>query len=333
MDIDTNAIHTTTQKLTSTERPIETITQEIQYYKTQVGSGIIELGKRLIEAKRVLPQGEWLLYLKDTVEFSERTAQNFMRIAKEYANPQLVTDLGTAKAVCLLALTDGERAEAIETTHEINGEEKTVFEMTKKEVETLTREISEERKKAETLKFEWDEKLKESEEKHLTELEAKNEQLNTLKKELENLENQEPPTVIAELDEESLERMKKEVEETAFEEYAKKEAALMEQIREAEKAVKIAKASEDENLKKIEAAEAKAAALATAVEKAEKELIMAATPEITEFKVHFESCKNEMENMKEIIYYLRDNEKSAEADKLTKAISALCDQIKNVINS
>ncbi|MEG1335992.1 MAG: hypothetical protein RSC99_06175 [Clostridiales bacterium] len=60
---------------------------------------------------------------------------------------------------------------------------------------------------------------------------------------------------------------------------------------------------------------------------------MAATPEITEFKVHFESCKNEMENMKEIIYYLRDNEKSAEADKLTKAISALCDQIKNVINS
>ena len=82
-------------------RPIEVITQEINFYKLQAGNAIIEIGKRLHEAKLTLPHGAWGAWLQNEVEFSERTAQNFMRIAKEYRNPQLIADMGnSARRIC-----------------------------------------------------------------------------------------------------------------------------------------------------------------------------------------------------------------------------------------
>ena len=81
-------------------RPIEVITQEINFYKLQAGNAIIEIGKRLHEAKLTLPHGAWGAWLQNEVEFSERTAQNFMRIAKEYRNPQLIADMGVPQRHC-----------------------------------------------------------------------------------------------------------------------------------------------------------------------------------------------------------------------------------------
>lgn len=64
-------------------RPIETITAEIRILKARAGEDIIGIGQRLIEAKEQLPHGEWLPWLENEVQFSERSAQQFMRIAKE----------------------------------------------------------------------------------------------------------------------------------------------------------------------------------------------------------------------------------------------------------
>lgn len=107
-------------------RPIEVITQEINFYKSQAGNAIIEIGKRLHEAKLTLPHGAWGAWLQNEVEFSERTAQNFMRIAKEYRNPQLIADMGNSatKALLLLSLPAEEREEFVGEAHEIDGEEK-----------------------------------------------------------------------------------------------------------------------------------------------------------------------------------------------------------------
>ena len=80
-------------------RPIEAITEEIIFYKAQAGAAILEIGKRLNEAKAQLPHGEWLGWLQEKVDFSESTAQRFMRLAKEYENPSPVTDLGASKAL------------------------------------------------------------------------------------------------------------------------------------------------------------------------------------------------------------------------------------------
>ncbi|MEG1497657.1 MAG: hypothetical protein RR385_09830, partial [Clostridiales bacterium] len=110
------------------------------------------------------------------------------------------------------------------------------------------------------------------------------------------------------------------------EEYAKKEAVLMEQIREAEKAVEKAKTKEELALKEVQEAKAKAEELSLAVTKAEKEILIAGSPEITEFKVHFNGCRDLLDKMSEIITNLKIDEKIEDAEKLTKALNALCTQ-------
>lgn len=91
------------------ERSITTITDEIIFYKSVGGQAVIEIGKRLIEAKAQLKHGEWLPWLSEKVEFSEASAQRFMQLAREYENPALVRDLGASKALALLALPASER--------------------------------------------------------------------------------------------------------------------------------------------------------------------------------------------------------------------------------
>lgn len=124
-------------------RGIAVITDEIVFYKNVGGNAIIEIGKRLNEAKSQLSHGEWLDWLREKVEFSERTAQNFMRIAKEYRNPHTIADLGTAKALALLALPDSEREQFAAEKHVVNGEEKAVADMTGEELKKAIRERDE----------------------------------------------------------------------------------------------------------------------------------------------------------------------------------------------
>ena len=101
-------------------RPIETITAEILVYKNQAGAALLEIGRRLMEAKAQLGHGEWLTWLTEAVEFSEATAQRFMRIAREYPNPSTLTDLGASKALALLAIPAEDReafAEEVDAEH------------------------------------------------------------------------------------------------------------------------------------------------------------------------------------------------------------------------
>ena len=79
-------------------RDIEVITEEILSLKLKAGEAILDIGDRLIEAKGMLTHGEWLSWLEDRVEFTERTAQRFMRLAREWRNPTALSDLGATKA-------------------------------------------------------------------------------------------------------------------------------------------------------------------------------------------------------------------------------------------
>lgn len=90
-------------------RTIEVITGEILDAKRAGGEAILTIGRCLIEAKDMLRHGEWLPWLNEQVELSERTAQKFMKLAREWSNPNTLADLGASKALMLLALPEGER--------------------------------------------------------------------------------------------------------------------------------------------------------------------------------------------------------------------------------
>lgn len=125
-------------------RTIETITDEILDAKRTGGEAILTIGRCLIEAKDMLPHGEWLPWLNERVELSERTAQKFMRLAQKWSNPSALADLGATKALLLLALPEEERDEFIEDHN--------VIDMSTRQLEQAIRERDEARKAAEAAK-------------------------------------------------------------------------------------------------------------------------------------------------------------------------------------
>nr|WP_242831931.1 DUF3102 domain-containing protein [Desulfitobacterium hafniense] len=84
----------------------------------------IEVGRRLKEAKELLNHGEWLKWLKETVNYSKSTAENLMNLYKEYGpkllslsdddlNSQALGNLTYTQAVLLLGLPEEEREEFV----------------------------------------------------------------------------------------------------------------------------------------------------------------------------------------------------------------------------
>ena len=133
------------------ERDLEVIESEILFFKRQAGQSIIEIGKRLNEAKERLCHGEWLPWLREKVDISERSAQDFMRLAREYSESAEIADLGATKALALMALSRFERDEFVAEKHAVDGVEKSVSEMTVKELKQAIAERDEARKCMEEL--------------------------------------------------------------------------------------------------------------------------------------------------------------------------------------
>jgi hypothetical protein len=90
-----------------------------------------------------LPHGEWGKWLEDKVDFTDRTAQRFIRVSKEFSNMTSLSSLGSRKLFALLDVPSEEREEFISNPHEVNGEIKTVDEMTTRELQKTIKEKKE----------------------------------------------------------------------------------------------------------------------------------------------------------------------------------------------
>ena len=94
---------------------LEKIEKEIITLKNQTAENMIQIGCKLIEAKKQLSHGEWGVWLENKVEFSQRTANQFMRIAKEFgSNSQAISNLEITKVGLLLDVPTEKREEFIE---------------------------------------------------------------------------------------------------------------------------------------------------------------------------------------------------------------------------
>ena len=105
--------------LTTTRTP-EVIAAEVRALTATVLTNVIEIGRRFAEAKALLPHGEFGAWLENSTGYSQRTANNFMRLFDAYgdqqasmfgANPnsQAFANLPYTKALALLSVPEEER--------------------------------------------------------------------------------------------------------------------------------------------------------------------------------------------------------------------------------
>ncbi len=138
-------------------RSIEIVTAEIHTIRDNVVrvfmDGVVQIGRRLEEAKQLVPQGEWLQYLDKELGYKPTTAQNYMRIAREFGDGQIglsgktpsdfFGNLGYSQLLPLLGLPEEEREQLAEE-HDLAG-------MSSREIQALVKERDEAKANADRL--------------------------------------------------------------------------------------------------------------------------------------------------------------------------------------
>jgi DNA repair exonuclease SbcCD ATPase subunit len=322
------------KKESAPAREIGVITAEIKdlcrQAQTMALLYAVEIGRRLEEAKRALPYGKWGEWLKNEVEFSQSSANNFMKLYEEYGAAQIsifgasvdsqtFANLPYSKALQLLAVPKDER--------EAFAEEVGAADLSVKELKAAIEERDRAKKEAEDAK-------------------AREEEL------ADKLAEAEAAAVQSSIKAEEATALHKKLEEMTGElERAKENAStLREQLKKAEKDPKIPKAKLDQIRKeaaeaarkeaeaasskvlaeaksKAEAAEADAIAAKLAAKQAQERLeeaqkkLKTASPEVTAFKALFDSMQGTAAKLRTMIEKVREDDPET-ADKLSAALKA-----------
>lgn len=302
-------------------RSIEQITDDILRLQQDAGNAVIGIGLRLIEAKEMLPHGEWLPWLTEQVGYSEKSAQNYMRLARKCSNPQLVADLGVRKALTLLTLPAEEQEQFVAEPHIVNGEEKSVIDMTSRELERAIRERDEALRAAETAKAE-----ARSAENSRAKMEADMAALKQLHESAQAAEEQARQALTAAqaelkaIQEKPVEVAVMAVDQDALDK-ARREAVAEMQAK-VDKAVEARKRAEV----KSKSAEESIAALRQQLEAAqrvEKQAAMAGDKDFAAFELLFSQTQENVNKLHGLLLKVRGRGDAALADKLKSALLAL----------
>ena len=300
------------------DRTIEAITGEILDAKRAGGEAILTIGRCLIEAKDMLPHGEWLPWLTEQVEFSPRTAQNFMRLAREWSNTQTLADLGASKALTLLALPAEEREQFMEDHN--------VIDMSARQLEQAIKERDEARKAAEAAKADAA-TAEQARAKMAEDMALLNARLTGAR------EDREQAVESAKKLEAELAELKSRPVEVAVETVADPEAlqkARAEAV--AEMQAKLDKAKERQKKAEAQATEAQAALERTQAqlqdsERARKNAVLASDEDMATFQVLFQQAQEQANKMRGILLKLRGRPDPTAAQGVEKALRALSEVI------
>lgn len=309
------------------EERLGEVTAEIKTLNRQAGkimlSYAIEIGKRLAEAKELVGHGGWGDYLEHEVSISASSANNFMRVAEEYGRDQVslfdtdrqaFEDLSYTKAVALLSLPEGERAEF--------ARENNVKEMSTRELQAAIKERDEARKAEAEAKAEQKmaEAAKETMEKQMT---MAKEQVESLRRELDELKAK-PVEVAVEktVDKEALAKARKEAEAEKKQQKVslalKKAEEDMAKLRERMKGVEA-----ERDAAKSAQADAKAE-----VEKLKKELQVSGNKTVATFGVYFDEVQSSFGKLEDCLEELKKAGDMENHTKLSKAAAALVENFR-----
>lgn len=300
------------------QRDIKTVTTEIRTLHRQAQCMVlgyaIEIGRRLKEAKAMLDHGQWGPWLREEVDFSQSSANNFMRIFEEYgaqqvslfgdANSQALGNLPYTHALRLLALPAEERESFAEEHH--------AEELSTRELEKLIRERDEARRAEQDAQ----EKAAAAEEVAKGAEDARRDALAAA----ERLKNAQA----AEKDAKAAAKQAK-AELKALRENPVIPAEVLEKLR-AEEAERAAETAQKETARRVAEAEKAAHESARRAEQAERQLA-AADPEVATFKAWFRAVQDDFARMQETHAQVTDQ---AKADKLRAAVRALLERERTV---
>lgn len=299
----------------------------------------IEIGRRLNEAKKMLSHGEWMPWLEQEVPFSDRHAQNYMKIYREYGaaqqglfgpetNAKYISDLPISKALLLLSVPESDRdafAEEVDAEHISAEELKQAIrekEEAQRQLQTMEARL-EDTQKALSAQFdaatELNRKLAEVREGLQEEAAHAEKNERELKARIRELENR-PVEVAVERDEAAIEEAVTAAKAKATQEYATQIQALQTAL---EKANSKADAAAEE---KLSAAEKEAEQLRLDLEAARRKLQLS-DADVTAFGIHFNA------GQKELLEAFASLKKIAERDmstaiKLTDAFR----QLQNILS-
>lgn len=298
-------------------RDIEVITREILDAKRRGGEAILTIGRCLTEAKQALPHGEWLPWLNERVELSERAAQRFMRLSREWSNPTTLSDLGASKALMLLALPEPERDQFMEDHN--------VIDMSARQLEQAIKDRDEARKAAETAQAEAS-AAEQARAKMEEDMKLLNARLSGAQEDREQAAQ-----AVARLEAQLAELKEKPVEvavETVVDPEAIEKAraeAVAEMQGKLDKA-KEAKAKADERRKQAEASVEILKKSIDEMERKEKKATLGADKDLAQFEVLFDQTQSNVYKMQGILLKVRGRDETA-AGKLCKAIRALAEAV------
>lgn len=300
-------------------RTIEAITKEILDAQQKGGEAVLTIGRCLIEAKSMLPHGAWLPWLNEKVSYSDRTARRFMQTYREVSNRPALANLGSTKAMSLIALPEEELSEFLK--------ENNVVDMTTRQLEQAIKERDEARKAAEQAKADAS-TAEQARAKMAEDMALLNARLNGAR------EDQERARESAEKLAAELEELKARPVDVAVETMVDPEAiakARAEAI--AEMQDKLDKAKErqkkaEERAKESQAALELAKAQLQDSERARKNAVLSSDEDMATFQVLFQQVQEQTNKMRGILLKFRGRTDQTAAQGVEKALRALAEAIR-----
>lgn len=314
--------HAAGDAATQPERTIDEITADILQAQQTGGEAVLTIGKGLVEAKEKLNHGEWLDWLTERVNYSPRMAQKLMKLAREWTNANALTHLGTAKAFALLVLPEDERENFMAEPHMVDGEEKTVIDMTSRELEKAVRERAEALEAKEQAEAALARAVEEADRATADSVAAR--------KELDELKNR-PVEVAIQVDQEAVEKAREEGYQQAKKELKTAEKSAGEQVSKANADAASIKTELQKKQKEVED-------LQFELERAREKLELKPEPavssplstdaELAQFKLLFDQAQTIVNQMHGLLLKVRSREDGSVVEKLEAALTALSDKVR-----
>lgn len=305
---------------------LDELASDIRAFSGSILFSAIEIGRRMVEAKKMLPHGEFGKWVKEKTGYSQTKANNFMRLFREYgsaqngileagANYHTYGNLSYSNALALLDLPSDERNSFVE--------ENNVIDMSARELDKAIRERKEALAAAEEArasakaaedaraKMEADmTMLKGLLDSAKAEASSATEEAGKLARELEDLKAKPVEVAVMQVDQEALDKAR-----------AEAVAGMQDKL---DKAL-AGKKKAEEKQKAAEDALADANAKLEAAKSEERKAVIAGDKDLATFELLFSQAQEQINKLHGMLLKVRGRGDSDLAGKLQKALLALSD--------